>query len=41
MIRYILGVFSGIALIVYQPAILNWFVSSGVRDNIVAALNGV
>ena len=41
MIRFILGVFSGIALVMYQPEILNWFVSSGVRDNIVTALNGV
>jgi len=41
MIRYVLGVISGIALVVYQPEVLNWFVTSGLRDNIVSALNGV
>jgi len=41
MISYILGIFSGIALVIFQPDILNWFVTSGLRDNIVAALNGV
>ena len=41
MISYILGVISGIALAIFQPDILNWFVTSGLRDNIVAALNGV
>lgn len=41
MITYIFGVISGIALVIFQPEILNWFVSSGVRDNIVAVLNGV
>jgi hypothetical protein len=41
MISYIMGIFSGIAIVIYQPEILNWFVSSGVRDNIVAVLNGV
>jgi hypothetical protein len=41
MITYIFGVISGISLVIFQPEILNWFVSSGVRDNIVAVLNGV
>ena len=41
MFVYIMGVMSGIALVVFQPEILNWFVSSGVRDNIVTVLNGV
>lgn len=41
MIKFGLGVFSGIALVIYQPEVLNWFVSSGMRDNIVAVLNGV
>ena len=41
MVRYILGVISGVALIAFQPEVLNWFVSSGMRDNIVAVLNGV
>lgn len=41
MIRFILGIFTGIAAVIYQPEILNWFVSSGMRDNIVSALNGV
>ena len=41
MFSYILGVMSGIALVIFQPEILNWFVSSGMRDNIVAVLNGV
>jgi len=41
MIRYVLGIVSGIALVTYQPEILNWFISSGIRDNIVAVLNGV
>lgn len=41
MFSYILGVISGIALVIFQPEILNWFVSSGMRDNIVAVLNGV
>lgn len=41
MITYIMGIFSGIAIVIYQPEILNWFVSSGMRDNIVAVLNGV
>lgn len=41
MMVYIMGVISGITLVVFQPDILNWFVSSGMRDNIVTALNGV
>jgi len=41
MISYIMGVISGIALVVFQPEVLNWFVSSGLRDNIVSVLNGV
>ena len=41
MISYIMGVISGVALVVFQPEVLNWFVSSGLRDNIVAVLNGV
>lgn len=41
MIRFILGIFAGIGLVIYQPEILNWFVSSGMRDNIVSVLNGV
>lgn len=41
MITYIIGVISGIALVIFQPEILTWFVSSGLRDNIVAVLNGV
>jgi len=41
MISYIMGVFSGVALVIFQPEVLNFFVSSGVRDNIVAVLNGV
>jgi hypothetical protein len=41
MIKYFLGVISGIALVILQPDILNWFVTSGLRDNIVAALQGV
>tara|TARA_S200002703_G_C3724168_1_gene222484 strand:+ start:367 stop:492 length:126 start_codon:yes stop_codon:yes gene_type:complete len=41
MIRFVIGVFSGIALVVYQPEVMSWFVTSGMRDNIVAVLNGV
>lgn len=41
MISYIMGVISGIALVVFQPEVLNWFVTSGLRDNIVSVLNGV
>jgi hypothetical protein len=41
MISYIMGVISGVALVVFQPEVLNWFVSSGLRDNIVSVLNGV
>ena len=41
MFKFIMGVISGIALVIWQPEVLNWFVSSGLRDNIVAALNGV
>ena len=41
MFVYIMGVISGIALVIFQPEILNWFVSSGMRDNIVTVLNGV
>jgi hypothetical protein len=36
-----MGVISGVALVVFQPEVLNWFVSSGLRDNIVSVLNGV
>ncbi len=41
MFVYIMGVISGITLVIFQPEILNWFVSSGMRDNIVTVLNGV
>jgi hypothetical protein len=41
MISYIMGVISGVALVVFQPEVLNWFVTSGLRDNIVSVLNGV
>jgi len=39
--KFCFGFVSGIALVAYQPEVLNWFVSSGVRDNIVSVLNGV
>lgn len=41
MIRYVLGVISGVALVIYKPEVLSWFVTSGLRDNIVSVLNGV
>jgi len=41
MIVYIMGVISGVALVIFQPEVLNWFVTSGLRDNIVSVLNGV
>lgn len=41
MIRFLLGVISGVALVIFQPDILTWFVTSGLRDNIVTALQGV
>ena len=41
MITYIMGVISGVVLVMFQPEILNWFVSSDMRDNIVSVLNGV
>jgi hypothetical protein len=41
MISYIMGVISGVALVIFQPEVLNWFVTSGLRDNIVSVLNGV
>ena len=41
MFKFVMGVISGIALVIWQPEVLNWFVSSGLRDNIVAVLNGV
>ena len=41
MLKYIMGVISGVALVIWQPEVLNWFVTSGMRDNIVAVLNGV
>ncbi len=41
MFKFIMGVISGVALVVWKPEVLNWFVSSGLRDNIVAVLNGV
>ena len=41
MFKYIMGVISGVALVIWQPEILTWFVSSGLRDNIVTVLNGV
>ena len=41
MITYIMGVISVVALVIFQPEVINWFVSSGMRDNIVSVLNGV
>ena len=41
MITYIMGVISGVALVIFQPEVINWFVSSGMRDNIVSVFNGV
>lgn len=41
MISYIMGVVSGVVLVIFQPEVLNFFVTSGLRDNIVAVLNGV
>ncbi len=41
MLKYIMGIISGVALVIWQPEVLNWFVSSGLRDNIVTVLNGV
>ena len=41
MFKFIMGVISGVALVIWQPEILTWFVSSGLRDNIVTVLNGV
>jgi len=36
-----MGVISGVTLVIFQPEVLNFFVTSGLRDNIVAVLNGV
>ena len=41
MLKFILGMIAGGALVVYNPEVLNWFVTSGMRDNIVTVLNGV
>jgi hypothetical protein len=41
MFKFVMGVISGVALVIWQPEVLNWFVSSGLHDNIVAVLNGV
>lgn len=41
MIKFGLGMVTGATLVVYNPEVLNWFVTSGMRDNIVAVLNGV
>lgn len=41
MIRFILGVMAGIAIVIYQPEIMTWFIDSGMRDDIVGKLNGV
>ena len=41
MISYIMGVISGVTLVIFQPEVLNFFVTSGLRDNVVAVLNGV
>jgi|TARA_B100001094_G_scaffold5889_1_gene5262 hypothetical protein len=41
MINYSLGVLSGIVFVNYKSEIMDLIVSSGLRDNIVAMLNGV
>jgi len=41
MFKFVLGIIAGAALVIYNPEVMNWFVTSGMRDNIVAVLNGV
>lgn len=41
MFKFLVGIVAGVAMVIYQPEIITWFISSGVRDNIVAVLNGV
>ncbi len=41
MIKFGFGMIAGGALVIYNPEVLNWFVSSGMRDNIVSVLQGV
>ena len=41
MVRFLLGVVVGVALVINFPEILIWFVDSGLRDEIVQKLQGV
>ena len=41
MIKFILGVVAGVALVINFPEILAWFVDSGLRDEIVQKLQGI
>ena len=41
MIKFGFGMIAGAALVAYNPEVMSWFVTSGMRDNIVAVLNGV
>ena len=41
MIKFVLGMIAGAMLVTYNPEVMNWFVTYGMRDNIVAVLNGV
>ena len=48
MIKFILGVIAGVALVInfpeillYFPEILLWFVDSGLRDEMVQKLQGI
>ena len=41
MIKFCLGMITGGIIVAYNPEVLNWFVTSGMRDNIVSVLEGV
>ena len=41
MIKFILGVIAGVALVINFPEILLWFVDSGLRDEMVQKLQGI
>jgi hypothetical protein len=41
MIKFILGVIAGIALVINFPGILAWFVDTGLRDEMVEKLQGI
>ena len=41
MIKFILGVIAGVALVINFPEIRLWFVDPGLRDEMVQKLQGI